>query len=188
MKQYSMATIGTSHTMPIPFNGSNTYINFEKLFSNDPLAYFSTDDENLQKAIEASKFFKEKEIRLLGEIESVEEVVEEQEAKAEIPTEQVEEKAPEAEIPAEQVEEKAPEAEIPAEQVEEQATELIASSEAEAPKEIVNEEVTTFQEAKKILTSAPYNVSRQALTSPERVFKKASENGITFPNLHIPEA
>ena len=174
MKQYSMATIGTSHTMPIPFNGSNTYINFEKLFSNDPLAYFSTDDENLQKAIEASKFFKEKEIRLLGEIESVEEVVEEQEAKAEIPTEQVEEKAPEAEIPAEQVEE--------------QATELIASSEAEAPKEIVNEEVTTFQEAKKILTSAPYNVSRQALTSPERVFKKASENGITFPNLHIPEA
>jgi hypothetical protein len=170
MKQYSMATIGTSHTMPIPFNGTNTYINFEKLFSNDPLAYFSTDDENLQKAIEASKFFKEKEIRILGEIESAE-IVEEVEPE------------PDAEK-AEEV--KLPETTTEAEKVEE----VKVPEEVKAPvkKEVVNEEVTTFQEAKKILTSEPYNVSRQALTSPERVLKKASENGITFTNLHLPEA
>lgn len=168
-----MATIGTSHTMPIPFNGANTYVNFEKLYFNDMLAYFATDNEKLQEAIEASKFFKSKEIRITGTIEPVEEVE------------------------AEQVEEQAPDAEAPAEQVEEQPA-LVASSEApapaveeakapEAPKSIVNDEVTKFQDAKKILTSEPYKVPFQALSTPEKILKKAAELGITFTNLHLPE-
>lgn len=159
MKQYSMATIGTSHTMPIPFNGANTYINFEKLYFNDPLAYFTTGDEKLQEAIETSKFFKSKEIRITGTIEPVAE--------------------PEAEVTEEvqEVTEAAPEAEVT------EAVQEVTEAAPEAPKQVVHAEVTKFQEAKKLLTAEPYKVTFQALGSPEKILKKAAELGIRFPNL-----
>ena len=46
-------------------------------------------------------------------------------------------------------------------------------------------EIDTFQEAKKILTAEPYNITRQSLTTPERILKKAAEAGVTFPKLEI---
>ena len=42
-------------------------------------------------------------------------------------------------------------------------------------------EIDTFQEAKKILTAEPYNITRQSLTTPERILKKAAEDGVSFP-------
>ena len=46
-------------------------------------------------------------------------------------------------------------------------------------------EVTTYQQAKAVLTGAPYNVSKNAhaLRSPDGILKKAAELGVEFPNL-----
>ena len=46
-------------------------------------------------------------------------------------------------------------------------------------------EIDTFKEAKKILTAEPYNITRQSLTTPERILKKAAEVGVIFPKLEI---
>lgn len=46
-------------------------------------------------------------------------------------------------------------------------------------------EVKSFQEAKAVLTSEPFNVPKTSPTinTPEKIFKKAAELGISFPNL-----
>ncbi|MCL1868627.1 MAG: hypothetical protein FWF72_06780 [Paludibacter sp.] len=46
-------------------------------------------------------------------------------------------------------------------------------------------EVVTFKEAKAVLTGEPYNIPFQALGSVEKVFAKAAEVGVSFPNLKI---
>jgi hypothetical protein len=46
-------------------------------------------------------------------------------------------------------------------------------------------DVTTFGQAKNILTGDPYNIAKTSptLSSPAAIFKQASELGISFPNL-----
>jgi len=46
-------------------------------------------------------------------------------------------------------------------------------------------EVTTFEDAKTVLKGEPYNVAFQALGSPEKIFAKAAEMGVSFPNLKV---
>ena len=170
MKTYSLKTLGTSHSLPIPMDGTNFYVNFEKNYSGERLAYFNTDNEKLQKAIEESQFWKSGEIKLIGEVK-----------KETTKVHEVTEAAPEAEVLEEvqEVTEAAPEAEV-LEEVQE-----ITEAAPEAPKPAVHAEVTKFQEAKKILTAEPYKVAFQALGSPEKILKKAAELGISFPNLGI---
>lgn len=49
----------------------------------------------------------------------------------------------------------------------------------------IMEQITDWQSAREILKSHPYNVPYQALGSPEAILKKAEENKISFPNLHL---
>ena len=46
-------------------------------------------------------------------------------------------------------------------------------------------DVTTFEQAKNVLTGDPYNIAKTSptLSSPEAIFKQASELNVSFPNL-----
>ena len=209
MKTYSLKTLGTSHSLPIPMDGTNFYVNFEKNYSGERLAYFNTDNEKLQKAIEESQFWKSGEIKLVGKVKETDEAaveLAEQKAKeeadkaaAELAEQKAKEEAEKAAV--ELAEQKAKEeaekatAELAEQKAKEEAekaaaelAEQKAKEEAEkAPKPAVHAEVTKFQEAKKILTAEPYKVAFQALGSPEKILKKAAELGISFPNLKTDE-
>ena len=161
MKTYSLKTLGTSHTLPIPMDGANYYVNFEKIYSGERLAYFSTDNPKLQKAIEESQFWQSGEIKLVGKVEDKDKAA------------------------AEAVQETAEEVTVIESASEVQETAEVQETTEQKP--VVHAEVTKFQEAKNILQAEPYKVAHQALGSPDKVFKKAAELGISFPNLKIDE-
>lgn len=165
MKTYSKQTNGSQHSIPIRHNGKNEFITFVKNYWREPLAYFTTSDNELQASIEASTYFASGEVKLV-----------------ETPEQQLiaEEKA--AKLAAELVNnvdaKKEPEELVNAEDVENKPVET-------ANKVTTFAEIDTFQEAKKILTAEPYNITRQSLTTPERILKKAAEVGVSFPKLEI---
>lgn len=167
MKTYAMKTIGVDHSTPIAVNGKNVYINFVKDFKNDPEAWFYTDDTDLQKSIENSRLFKEGEIRLVGSEQLV--VGSTEEAVSEEPKEVGSEQP--AVNSEETTEEEAPEPEV------------IKVDDAAVIEPKVIDEVTTFQQAKDVLSKEPYKISKNALTKPEYIIKKAAELGVSFPNL-----
>ena len=155
MKTYSKETNGSQHSIPIRHNGKNIFITFVKNYWREALAYFTTSDNELQASIEASNYFTSEEVKLV--------------------------QTPEAQLIAE-------------EKAAKLAAELVDNVDNEdakkVPEETANQittfaEIDTFQEAKKILTAEPYNITRQSLTTPERILKKAAEVGVSFPKLEI---
>lgn len=175
MKTYSKQTNGSQHSIPIRHNGKNEFITFVKNYWREPLAYFTTSDNELQASIEASTYFASEEVKL---VQTPEQQLIAEEKAAKLAAELVGNVGNED---AENV-------------VEELVEELVEDVEAEDTENVVEEtanqvttfaEIDTFQEAKKILTAEPYNITRQSLTTPERILKKAAEAGVTFPKLEI---
>lgn len=175
MKTYSKQTNGSQHSIPIRHKGKNEFITFVKNYWREAIAYFTTSDNELQASIEASNYFESGEVKLV-----------------QTPKEQLiaEEKA--AKLAAELVDN------VDNEDAEKEMEELVdaedVAEELEAAEDVAEEaanqittfaEIDTFQEAKKILTAEPYNITRQSLTTPERILKKAAEVGVSFPKLEI---
>lgn len=200
MKTYSKQTNGSQHSIPIRHNGKNEFITFVKNYWREPLAYFTTSDNELQASIEASTYFASEEVKLV-ETPEQQLIAEEKAAKlaAELVNNVDAEKEPE-ELVNDEDAKKVPEELVNAEDAkkvvetkdaEKVVEELVDAKDVEnKPVETANKvttfaEIDTFQEAKKILTAEPYNITRQSLTTPERILKKAAEAGITFPKLEI---
>ena len=200
MKTYSKQTNGSQHSIPIRHNGKNVFITFVKNYWREALAYFTTSDNELQASIEASNYFKSEEVKL---VQTPEEQLIAEEKAAKLAAELVDnvdnvdtEKEVE-ELVEEKVEEKVDneDAEKVPEELAEEKVDNVDNEDAEkVPEELVEEtanqittfaEIDTFQEAKKILTAEPYNITRQSLTTPERILKKAAEVGVSFPKLEI---
>ena len=200
MKTYSKQTNGSQHSIPIRHNGKNEFITFVKNYWREPLAYFTTSDNELQASIEASTYFASEEVKLV-ETPEQQLIAEEKAAKlaAELVNNVDAKKEPEELVNAEDAK-KEPEELVNAEDTEKVVEakdaekvveELVDAKDVEdKPVETANKvttfaEIDTFQEAKKILTAEPYNITRQLLTTPERILKKAAEAGVTFPKLEI---
>ena len=200
MKTYSKQTNGSQHSIPIRHNGKNEFITFVKNYWREPLAYFTTSDNELQASIEASTYFASEEVKLVETPEQqliaeekaaklAAELVNNVDAKKE-PEELVEAKDAKKE-PEELVNAEDTEKVVEAKDAEKVVEELVDAEDVEnKPVETANKvttfaEIDTFQEAKKILTDEPYNITRQSLTTPERILKKAAEAGVTFPKLEI---
>lgn len=197
MKTYSKQTNGTQHSIPIRHKGKNVFITFVKNYWREALAYFTTSDNELQASIEASNYFTSEEVKLVQTPEA-QLIAEEKAAKlaAEL-VDNVDNEDAEKEV----------EELVDAEDAKKEVEELVDNvdnvdnekvpeelEDAEDAKKVVEEtanqittfaEIDTFQEAKKILTAEPYNITRQSLTTPERILKKAAEVGVSFPKLEI---
>ena len=207
MKTYSKQTNGSQHSIPIRHNGKNEFITFVKNYWREALAYFTTSDNELQASIEASNYFESGEVKLVETPEQqliaeekaaklaaelvdnvdnedaeneVEELVDNEDAENEV-EELVDNEDTENEV--EELVDAEDAKRVPEELEDTVDTENVA--EETANKEITFAEIDTFQEAKKILTAEPYNITRQSLTTPERILKKAAEAGVTFPKLEI---
>ena len=186
MKTYSKQTNGTQHSIPIRHKGKNVFITFVKNYWREALAYFTTSDNELQASIEASNYFTSEEVKLVQTPEA-QLIAEEKAAKlaAELVDNEDTEKVVE-ELVEELVEEKVDNVDnekVPEELEDAEDTENVVE---EAANQITTfAEIDTFQEAKKILTAEPYNITRQSLTTPERILKKAAEVGVSFPKLEI---
>ena len=175
MKTYSKQTNGSQHSIPIRHKGKNEFITFVKNYWREALAYFTTSDNELQASIEASNYFESGEVKL---VQTPKEQLTAEEKAAKLAAELVDnvdnedaEKEVEELVDAEDVAEELEAAEGVAEEAANQITTFA--------------EIDTFQEAKKILTAEPYNITRQSLTTPERILKKAAEVGVSFPKLEI---
>lgn len=200
MKTYSKQTNGSQHSIPIRHNGKNEFITFVKNYWREPLAYFTTSDNELQASIEASTYFASEEVKLV-ETPEQQLIAEEKAAKlaAELVNNVDAKKEPEElvnaedakKVPEELVNAEDTEKVVEAKDAEKVVEELVDAKDVEnKPGETANKvttfaEIDTFQEAKKILTAEPYNITRQSLTTPERILKKAAEAGVTFPKLEI---
>jgi hypothetical protein len=207
MKTYSKQTNGSQHSIPIRHKGKNEFITFVKNYWREALAYFTTSDNELQASIEASNYFESGEVKLVETPEQqliaeekaaklaaelvdnvdnedaeneVEELVDNEDAENEV-EELVDNEDTENEV--EELVDAEDAKRVPEELEDTVDTENVA--EETANKEITFAEIDTFQEAKKILTAEPYNITRQSLTTPERILKKAAEAGVTFPKLEI---
>jgi len=205
MKMYKMQTIGQEHTIPVPMNGENRYIKFIKVAANNPFAYYSTDDAAVQKAIEGSKMFESGEIAKMGE--ETELPVGSEQSAEEPPTPKGEKQLT---VDSEQTADNNPELEeqiiavggeqeqlpVGSEQSEEepltpegenQSTDDSQPTTDENPEPGVKAteypDVTTFQQAKEILSSEPYKVAKIVISTPPKILKKAAELGVLFPNL-----
>ena len=165
MKTYSKQTNGTQHSIPIRHKGKNVFITFVKNYWREALAYFTTSDNELQASIEASNYFTSEEVKL---VQTPEEQLIAEEKAAKLAAELVE--AVDTEKVVEELEDIVDTEKV----VEETANQITTFA-----------EIDTFQEAKKILTAEPYNITRQSLTTPERILKKAAEVGVSFPKLEI---
>ena len=187
MKTYSKQTNGSQHSIPIRHNGKNEFITFVKNYWREPLAYFTTSDNELQASIEASTYFASEEVKLV-ETPEQQLIAEEKAAKlaAELVNNVDAKKEPEELVNAGDTEKV-----VEAKDAEKVVEELVDANDVEnKPGETANKvttfaEIDTFQEAKKILTAEPYNITRQSLTTPELILKKAAEAGVTFPKLEI---
>lgn len=175
MKTYSKETNGSQHSIPIRHNGKNVFITFVKNYWREALAYFTTSDNELQASIEASNYFTSDEVKLVQTPEA--QLIAEEKA---------------AKLAAELVDnEDNEDAEKEVEELVEELVDNVDNEDVEkVPEETANQittfaEIDTFQEAKKLLTAEPYNITRQSLTTPERILKKAAEVGVSFPKLEI---
>lgn len=175
MKTYSKETNGSQHSIPIRHNGKNVFITFVKNYWREALAYFTTSDNELQASIEASNYFTSDEVKLVQTPEA--QLIAEEKA---------------AKLAAELVDnEDNEDAEKVVEELVEELVDNVDNEDVEkVPEETANQittfaEIDTFQEAKKLLTAEPYNITRQSLTTPERILKKAAEVGVSFPKLEI---
>lgn len=200
MKTYSKQTNGSQHSIPIRHNGKNEFITFVKNYWREPLAYFTTSDNELQASIEASTYFASEEVKLV-ETPEQQLIAEEKAAKlaAELVNNVDAKKEPEELVNAEDAKKEPEELVnagdtekvVEAKDAEKVVEELVDAKDVEnKPGETANKvttfaEIDTFQEAKKILTAEPYNITRQSLTTPEQILKKAAEAGVTFPKLEI---
>lgn len=188
MKTYSKETNGSQHSIPIRHKGKNVFITFVKNYWREALAYFTTSDNELQASIEASNYFTSEEVKL---VQTPEEQLIAEEKAAKLAAELVDNEDTEKEV-EELVEEKVDNVDnVDNEKVVEVPEELEDIVDTEkVVEETANQittfaEIDTFQEAKKILTAEPYNITRQSLTTPERILKKAAEVGVSFPKLEI---
>ena len=184
MKTYSKQTNGSQHSIPIRHKGKNEFITFVKNYWREALAYFTTSDNELQASIEASNYFESGEVKL---VETPEQQLIAEEKAAKLAAELVDnvdnedaENEVEELVDNEDTENVAEELEDTVDTVD---TENVAEETANQITTFA--EIDTFQEAKKILTAEPYNITRQSLTTPERILKKAAEVGVSFPKLEI---
>ena len=197
MKTYSKQTNGSQHSIPIRHKGKNEFITFVKNYWREALAYFTTSDNELQASIEASNYFESGEVKLV-QTPKEQLIAEEKAAKlaAEL-VDNVDNEDAENEV-EELVDNEDTENEVEelvdaedAEKVPEELEDTVGTVDTEnVAEETANQittfaEIDTFQEAKKILTAEPYNITRQSLTTPERILKKAAEVGVSFPKLEI---
>lgn len=184
MKTYSKETNGSQHSIPIRHKGKNVFITFVKNYWREAIAYFTTSDNELQASIEASNYFTSEEVKL---VQTPEEQLIAEEKAAKLAAELVDN------VDSEDAE-KVVEELVDAEDAKKVPEELVDNVDNEDTEKVVEEtanqittfaEIDTFQEAKKILTAEPYNITRQSLTTPERILKKAAEVGVSFPKLEI---
>ena len=194
MKTYSKQTNGSQHSIPIRHKGKNEFITFVKNYWREALAYFTTSDNELQASIEASNYFESGEVKL---VETPEQQLIAEEKAAKLAAELVDN------VDNEDTENEVEEL-VDNEDTENEVEELVDAEDAKkVPEELEDTvdtenvaeetanqittfaEIDTFQEAKKILTAEPYNITRQSLTTPERILKKAAEVGVSFPKLEI---
>ena len=188
MKTYSKETNGSQHSIPIRHNGKNVFITFVKNYWREALAYFTTSDNELQASIEASNYFTSEEVKL---VQTPEEQLIAEEKAAKLAAELVDKVDSEdaEKVVEELVEEKVDNVDnvdnekVPEELEDAEDTEKVVEETANQITTFA--EIDTFQEAKKILTAEPYNITRQSLTTPERILKKAAEVGVSFPKLEI---
>lgn len=197
MKTYSKQTNGSQHSIPIRHKGKNEFITFVKNYWREALAYFTTSDNELQASIEASNYFESGEVKL---VETPEQQLIAEEKAAKLAAELVDnvdnedaEKEVEELVDNEDTENEVEEL-VDAEDAEKVPEELEDTEDTEDTENVAEEtanqittfaEIDTYQEAKKILTAEPYNITRQSLTTPERILKKAAEVGVSFPKLEI---
>ena len=184
MKTYSKETNGSQHSIPIRHKGKNVFITFVKNYWREALAYFTTSDNELQASIEASNYFTSEEVKL---VQTPEEQLIAEEKAAKLAAELVD-----SEDTQKEVEELVDNVDaVDAKKVPEELVDNVDNEDTEkVVEETANQittfaEIDTFQEAKKILTAEPYNITRQSLTTPERILKKAAEVGVSFPKLEI---
>lgn len=197
MKTYSKQTNGSQHSIPIRHKGKNEFITFVKNYWREALAYFTTSDNELQASIEASNYFESGEVKL---VETPEQQLIAEEKAAKLAAELVDnvdnedaenevEELVDNEDTENEVEElvDAEDAKNVAEELEDTVDTVDTENVAEETANQITTfaEIDTFQEAKKILTAEPYNITRQSLTTPERILKKAAEVGVSFPKLEI---
>ncbi|MFA5649519.1 MAG: hypothetical protein WC914_00035 [Proteiniphilum sp.] len=153
MKIYSLKTIGQEHTMPFKVGDKNVYVKFEKASPTDRVAQFSTEDEKLQDAIEESPRFKEKRIKLIFSNQKSNP----SKVKAKEPgTPPVDPNDENQDPPAGPPADPNPPTEYP--------------------------EVTTLKAARVIL-EAEFGVDPSEMNNREKVFAKAAEMGVSFPNI-----
>ena len=197
MKTYSKQTNGSQHSIPIRHKGKNEFITFVKNYWREALAYFTTSDNELQASIEASNYFESGEVKL---VETPEQQLIAEEKAAKLAAELVDnvdnedaEKEVEELVDNEDTENEVEEL-VDAEDAKKVPEELEDTEDTEDTENVAEEtanqittfaEIDTYQEAKKILTAEPYNITRQSLTTPERILKKAAEVGVSFPKLEI---
>lgn len=197
MKTYSKQTNGSQHSIPIRHKGKNEFITFVKNYWREALAYFTTSDNELQASIEASNYFESGEVKL---VQTPKEQLIAEEKAAKLAAELVDnvdnedaEKEVEELVDNEDTENEVEEL-VDAEDAEKVPEELEDTEDTEDTENVAEEtanqittfaEIDTYQEAKKILTAEPYNITRQSLTTPERILKKAAEVGVSFPKLEI---
>lgn len=207
MKTYKLRTLGYEHSIPVKVGAVRRYFKFMKLDKNSEFAYFATSEKAVQAAIEQSSYYTSGQCQLIGTVPAevinipiTEEITvddtdeltlqmgeDTEDANGEDVTTQNEENSTNNEdenpVVVEETtinEEKSTENE-----------EISTKSEEKAPMDEtpLHEgkyfEVTTYQQAKAVLTGAPYNVSKNAhaLRSPDGILKKAAELGVEFPNL-----
>lgn len=207
MKTYKLRTLGYEHSIPVMVGAVRRYFKFVKLDKNSEFAYFATAEEAVQTAIEQSSYYTSGQCQLVGEVPAeainipiTEEITVDDtdeltlqmgenvdDANGENVTIQNEENSTsnedEAAVVVEETtnnEEKSTENEGISTESEEKA-----STDETPLHEGKYFDVTTYQQAKAVLTGAPYNVSKNAhaLRSPDGILKKAAELGVEFPNL-----
>ena len=207
MKTYKLRTLGYEHSIPVKVGAVRRYFKFMKIDKNSEFAYFATSEKAVQAAIEQSSYYTSGQCQLVGtasaeviNIPITEEITvddtdeltlqmgeDTEDANGEDVTTQNEENSTNNEDENPVVVEETTINEEKSTKNEEVST----KNEEEVP---VDEtplhegkyfEVTTYQQAKAVLTGAPYNVSKNAhaLRSPDGIIKKAAELGVEFPNL-----
>lgn len=207
MKTYKLRTLGVEHSIPVKVGVVRRYFKFVKLDKNSEFAYFATSEEAVQAAIEQSSYYASGQCQLVGAVPAevinapiTEEITVDdtdeltlqmgediEDANGEDVTTQNEENSTSNEAEKPFIVEETTNNEEDSTENEEIST----KSEEEAPVDDIplHEgkyfDVTTYQQAKAVLTGAPYNVSKNAhaLRSPDGILKKAAEIGIEFPNL-----
>jgi len=176
-KRYKSLT-GTRYTFPVSVGGKAVWVSF-----GGPQNTYVAPDEELQKAIESSRWFKNKQIGIDGIMKP-----------GEAPT-PVAPKKPAVVKPLAQTPAAPPAPEQPKVPTGDEVptgtggdTETPGGSDTdgekidEAPKDIEYPDVVDINGAKDVLKAEPYKVHHLALTTPERIRAQATIHGVVFPN------